>query len=82
MDDDPTPRRGWLSRRSLARIVFVMTLICCVIYPLWMSFGPPPKFPISAETTHFLEPLTPDGKLDFEAACFLSFAVVAIHQLL
>ena len=72
MDDDPTPRRGWLSRRSLARIVFVMTLICCVIYPLWMSFAPPPKFPISAETTHFLEPLTPDGKLDFEAAWFLA----------
>lgn len=59
--------RKW-TRRKTARTVFAGTLLFCISYALWMSFAPPPRFPISKETTGFTEPLLPDGTVDFKAA--------------
>ena len=59
--------RKW-TRRKTARTVLTGTLLFSIGYVLWMAFVPPPRFPISKETTGFTEPLLPDGTVDFKAA--------------
>ena len=60
--------KRWTVRR-IARMVFVLTLLACLAYPLWMIFGPLPAPRISKETTWLSEPLTADGtRIDYQRA--------------